>query len=87
MKPEHLKMIHRVALEHKRYKNKKGKQIDGPYWFGYLRTGGKQLRIYIGKELPQELEILLKTRTKPPGAKNYVWPGRPQEPEAQEAKS
>ncbi|MBA7631182.1 hypothetical protein ES703_38710 [subsurface metagenome] len=78
MDPKQLRMIYRVAQEYKSRKTKKGPVKDGPYWFGYWIDNGKVRRVYIGKELTPELQILLQTRSKAPGKTNYAWPGRAQ---------
>ena len=79
MNQEYLKHIYRVAQEYSYRKTKKGTVKDGPYWFGYWRESGKDRRVYVGKELPPELEVILASRRKPPGRVHYSWPGRPQE--------
>ncbi len=53
----------------------KGKRLHrGPYWFGWWMDNGKQERRYIGKNLPPQLEFLLKGRVKLPGRKLWSWP-------------
>ncbi|MBA7637639.1 hypothetical protein ES703_45285 [subsurface metagenome] len=54
----------------------KGKSITGPYWRGFYQENGKVKTVYLGKELPAELELLLNTRFKAPGHRNYSWPGQ-----------
>jgi hypothetical protein len=78
MDPKHIPNITMVAQEYKSRKTKKGTVKDGPYWFGYWMEKGKSRRVYIGKELPKELQAVLDSRTKPPGRTNYSWPGRAQ---------
>lgn len=78
MDPDIALRIWRVAQEYKHRKTKSGTVKDGPYWYGYFVEDGHTKRIYIGKTLPPELQILLQTRSKPPGRTNYAWPGRPQ---------
>lgn len=71
-----LSKITRVAKENRRGKTKQGVKIIWSYWFGYYQEKGKGVQVYLGKDLPKELYGLLKTRIKPPGHRNYVWPGR-----------
>jgi len=57
-------------------KTSKGDHKVGPYWFGFWQENGKTKRVYIGRELPAELKVLLDTRIKAPGHRQYYWPGR-----------
>ena len=55
-----------------------GDHTTGPYWFGYYQVKGKTIRVYIGRKLPAELEVLLGTRIKFPGHQYFTWPGKAQ---------
>ena len=57
-------------------KTSKGDHTTGPYWHGYYQEKGKLQSVYIGRELPAELQVLLDTRVKPPGHSQYSWLGR-----------
>ncbi len=78
MDPKDFPKVTVVAQEYVSYKTKKGTVKGGPYWYGYWQRNGKTKRVYIGKELPAELEVIRQSRTKPPGRTNYSWPGRVQ---------
>jgi len=70
-------LIGRIARLSKEYiprMAKHGKTLDGPYWYGWYQENGKTKRVYIGKELPKELERLIKKRYKKPGFQRYTWP-------------
>jgi len=71
-----LSKVTRVAQEYRYRKKKRGFSKRGPYWFGTYQENGKTERVYIGKELPEELHALLEARIKPLGHRNYFWPGR-----------
>jgi len=76
MDPITLNKITRVLSQFIIKKSSKGDHKVGPYWFGFWQENGKTKRVYIGRELPEELEVLLDTRIKPPGHRQYSWPGR-----------
>jgi len=78
MDPDIALRIWRVAQEYKHRKTSKGVAKDGPYWFGYWMENGKSRRVYIGKELPKELQAVLDARFKLPGRRYFIWPGRAQ---------
>ena len=78
MDPQVISKITRVMSEFQTRHTPQGDHTTGPYWFGYYQLNGKTKRVYIGRELPAELEVLLSTRTKAPGHRQYSWPGRPQ---------
>jgi len=46
----------------------------GPYWRGSGTYNGIPYTIYIGKELPPELQKLLDKRVERKGRKLYNWP-------------
>ncbi|MBA7677124.1 hypothetical protein ES703_85372 [subsurface metagenome] len=71
-----LSKITRVNAQFQTKKTGKGDHTTGPYWFGYWQENGKPQRVYIGRELPAELEVLLSSRFKITGHRNYSWPGR-----------
>ncbi|MBA7684892.1 hypothetical protein ES703_93305 [subsurface metagenome] len=71
-----LRKITRVQEEFRTKKTGKGDHQTGPYWFGFWQENGKTQRVYIGRELPAELELLLDTRVKIPGHLYYSWLGR-----------
>ncbi len=48
----------------------------GPCWVGWWMEDGKQKQVYVGKELPEELQYLLDERIKRPGRKQWQWPMR-----------
>ncbi|MBA7605675.1 hypothetical protein ES703_12813 [subsurface metagenome] len=71
--------LSKITRVHARFitkKTGKGDHTTGPYWFGYWQEKGKPQRVYVGRELPEELEVLLNARVKPPGHRNYAWPGQ-----------
>ena len=71
--------LSKITRVHARFitkKTSKGDHTTGPYWYGYYQANGKQKSVYIGRELPEELKLLLDTRIKPPGHRQYSWPGR-----------
>ena len=70
-----LSKITRVHAQFMTKKTSKGDHTTGPYWFGYWQENGKTQRVYIGRELPVELKLLLDTRVKIPGHNQYYWPG------------
>lgn len=76
MDPETKLKITRVVRELQGHMTKSGRKYCGPYWWGYFMENGKVRRVYIGKELPEDLSDVYNTRTKPPGRTNYSWPGR-----------
>ena len=55
-------------------KGKRGIRHSGPYWYGYYRENGRTVTVYIGKELPKQLERLINKRYRKPGFKQYTWP-------------
>jgi len=71
-----LSKITRVVQEYRHGKTKMGLSKRGPYWFGGYQENGETRKVYIGKELPEELHGLVEARIKPPGHRNYFWPGR-----------
>jgi len=71
-----LSKITRVTSQFITKKTGKGDHTTGPYWYGFWQENGKVKRVYIGRELPAELEVLLETRIKAPGHRQYYWPGR-----------
>lgn len=78
MDPKYIPKITRLAQIPSVTKTKNGSRTDGPYWHGFWMEDGKERKVYIGKVLPPELEIILSTSAKPPGRKYFSWPGRPQ---------
>jgi len=71
-----LSKITRVGSRFIPKKTRKGDNKAGPYWYGYYQENGKVQTVYIGRELPVELKVLLDTRVKAPGHRQYSWPGR-----------
>lgn len=71
-----LSKITRISAQFMTKKTGKGDHKAGPYWFGFWQENGKTKRVYIGRELPAELEVLLDTRVKIPGHRYYSWPGQ-----------
>ena len=71
-----LNKITRVNAQFITKKTAKGDHTTGPYWWGYWQENGNTQRVYIGRELSKELEVLLATRVKAPGHRLYYWPGR-----------
>ena len=76
MDPITLSKITRVNAQFITKKTGKGDHKTGPYWYGYWQENGNTQRVYIGRELPKELEFLLNTRLKITGHSQYYWPGR-----------
>ena len=76
MDPEIMSKITRLARYFKPYWTKSGECRTSVYWHGFWQENGKEKRVYIGKELPAELQGLYDSRFKPPGHTNYTWPGR-----------
>jgi len=76
MDPVTLSKITRVQSQFIPKKTRNGYRKVGPYWYGFWQENGKVKRVYIGRELPAELEVLLETRIKAPGHRQYYWPGR-----------
>jgi len=74
MEPKLMARITRIEKRDISRTTKKGKRYSGPYWYGVSRENGKETTVYIGKELPKELERLIKKRYKKPGYQNYTWP-------------
>jgi len=74
MKPEEMMKIRGLyqSVMKLSYKGKKIKR--GPYWFGWYMENGKQIRVYIGKDLPKHLQWLLDERVMLPGRKQWQWP-------------
>jgi len=79
MDPQILSKITRVHPNFITKKTPCGDHTTGPYWFGFWQENGKTKRVYIGRQLPGELEVLLSTRVKPPGHTQFIWPGVPQQ--------
>jgi len=48
--------------------------VYGPYWYGCWQEDGKQKRVYIGKEVPAELQWLLDGRVMPGRRRRWIWP-------------
>jgi len=71
-----LSKITRVHAQFITKKTAKGDHKTGPYWWGYWQENGNTQRVYVGRELPKELKVLLDTRVKAPGHSLYYWPGR-----------
>lgn len=78
MDPKVISKITRVHPEFGPKKPGKAVKASGPYWFGFWQENGITKRVYVGKELPEELKVLLSTRFKAPGHRQYSWPGRVQ---------
>ena len=78
MDPKDFPKVTRVLQEYVHYKTKKGPRKHGPYYYGYWQENGKSRRVYIGKELPQELADIPGTAIRFPGRTHLIWPGRPQ---------
>ena len=57
--------------------------LYGPYWWGCWQEDGQTKRVFIGKELPAELQWLLDGRIKRPGRRRWIWPAAPPEQELQ----
>ena len=76
MKKSVLGKIIRVEQFYSIYKKRNGVGRSGPYWRGIYKEKGKEVVVYIGKELPDSLRYLLEGRLKRRGYKNYAWPGR-----------
>jgi len=76
MKKSVLRKITRVQQFYQR--GKKGRSVKkyGPYWRGVYSEKGREVTVYLGKELPDSLRYLLEGRLKRRGYKNYAWPGR-----------
>jgi len=75
MKKSVLGKITRVEQFYSRYKTRDGVKRSGPYWRGTYWEKGKEVTVYLGKELPDSLRYLLEGRYKRRGYKNYAWPG------------
>ena len=74
MKPGEIEKIQGL-FKQKFWSRYKGKRVKrGPYWMGWYMQNGKQITLYIGKELPKQLEFLLKERFKLPGRMRWSWP-------------
>lgn len=78
MDPQVISKITRVMSEFRTKHTKAGDHTTGPYWFGFWQENGKTIRVYIGRQLPEDLELLLSTRVKLPGHRQFIWPGRSQ---------
>ena len=78
MDPITLSKITRLGPQYLPSKSPGTDNTTGPYWWGYWQEDGVTKRVYIGKQLPEELKVLLSTRFKAPGHSQYFWPGRPQ---------
>jgi len=76
MNPITLSKITRVNPQFMTKKTPCGDHTTGPYWWGFYQEKGKTIKVYIGRQLPEELEVLLSTRVKLPGHTQYIWPGR-----------
>lgn len=74
MKAEDLVRIEGIYQAKQTKKVRGKKYTNGPYWFGWWMENGKQIRKYIGKNLPKHLEFLLRERFKGPGRKQWTWP-------------
>jgi len=73
MKDDDIKKIQRV-YQYSVTTHKNGKTYKrGPYWRGSGTYNGIPYTIHIGKELPHELEKLLRNRVEIKGAKRYKW--------------
>ncbi|MBA7702149.1 hypothetical protein ES703_110906 [subsurface metagenome] len=70
-----MRKIKRVYQFWVKYKTKNGVKSTGPYWRGEYTENGRQISVYIGKELPDSLRFLLDGRFKRPGYEGYTWPG------------
>ena len=75
MKKSVLRKITRVQEFYPRHKTRNGLKKSGPYWRGMYSEKGKEVSVYLGKELPDSLRYLLEGRLKRRGYKNYAWPG------------
>ena len=76
MKKSVLRKIRRVEQFYSIYKTRSGVGRSGPYWRGIYTKKGKEVALYLGRELPDSLRHLLDGRYKRRGCKNYTWPGR-----------
>ena len=76
MKKSVLRKITRVQQYYATYKTRSGVKKCGPYWRGVYSEKGREVTVYLGKELPESLRYLLEGRLKRRGYKNYAWPGR-----------
>ena len=74
MDPQLIARITRLEKKYIPKMTKHGRTLHGPYWYGIYHENGKEIRVYIGKELQKELEHLIKKRYKKPGYRNYTWP-------------
>ena len=75
MRKSVLRKIRRVYQFWVKYDTQSGVKRSGPYWRGQYWEGGKEVCVYLGKELPDSLRHLLDGRYKRPGYKDYTWPG------------
>ena len=76
MKKSVLGKITRVQEFYPRHKTRNGVKKSGPYWRGIYSEKGKEVTVYLGKELPESLRYLMDGRYKRRGYKLYTWPGR-----------
>ena len=76
MKKSVLRKITRVQQFYQRRKKGRSVKTYGPYWRGVYSEKGREVTVYLGKELPDSLRYLLEGRLKRRGYKNYAWPGR-----------
>ena len=75
MRKSILGKIRRVYQYWVKYNSKDGVKRTGPYWRGSYTEKGREVTVYLGKELPDSLRYLLDGRYKRPGVKEYTWPG------------
>ncbi|MBA7702663.1 hypothetical protein ES703_111432 [subsurface metagenome] len=75
MKKSVLRKIRRVYRYWVNYKTLDGVKRCGPYWRGSYTEGGREVTVYIGKELPDSLRFLLEGRYKRHGYREFTWPG------------
>jgi len=75
MDPHIISKITRVQPESKTHHTKAGESTTGPYWYGYWQENGNTMRVYIGRQLPPELQAIYDSRYLRPGHIKYSWPG------------
>lgn len=69
-----IKKVQRLYYCKTSKKNPSKKIYSYRVWFGFWNEKGKQMRVYIGKELPDELKEMMKLRRPSSDGSQDYWP-------------
>ena len=69
-----MKKVQRVYHCKTSKKNPSQKIYSYRVWFGFWNEGGKPQRVYIGRDLPDELKAMMDERRPSSDGSQYFWP-------------